>query len=494
MRLPRRMAHHSMFEHDPAKADFSAAKSHEKEGSLPTRDAGGKSDLAELAAKFTVHGGGKLSAELSADLALEVVLNEIVEQACVETGATGAAIVLERSAEWVCRASAGETAPELGSRLDSETGLSGACVKTRTIQRCDDAQSDARADIEACRNLGVRSVMILPLMMNEQLVGVFEVFSSAASAFGVHEEIALGTLAQFAVQNLEWAVAAAQVPMQPARSVYPTMAELIVEDLRVAEMGEVKASAENSTVPMAQEIGERAAEKSHAADPIPDESLEAAEEGASEGRAIRVLTWVLGVMVLSAAVLLAMAMVLKLSGRTMTRRHVRAAVRTTAGNGHEQSNAPGTTTPGTTAPVGTKNVGPVAVGPVAGPADPSTVTHAPTPPAGGLAVYEKGKEIFVLPPQKESEVGAAVLPDPAAGDVLRRVEPDYPEEARAQGIEGAVVADVFIDRDGKVVDVKTVSGAPVLAQAVSDAVKQWVFKPRGEAMETRVTLNFRLPH
>jgi TonB family protein len=111
-----------------------------------------------------------------------------------------------------------------------------------------------------------------------------------------------------------------------------------------------------------------------------------------------------------------------------------------------------------------------------------------------LAVYEKGKEIFRLPPQKESEVGAAVLPDSAVGDVLHRVEPDYPEEARAQGIEGAVVADVFIDQEGKVVDVKTVSGAPVLAQAVSDAVKQWVFKPRGEAMETRVTLNFRLPH
>jgi TonB family protein len=112
-----------------------------------------------------------------------------------------------------------------------------------------------------------------------------------------------------------------------------------------------------------------------------------------------------------------------------------------------------------------------------------------------LAVYEKGKEIFRLPPQRESDVGSSgPLPASSDDNVLHRVEPVYPEEARAQGIEGAVVADVFIDREGKVVDVKTVSGAPVLAQAVSDAVKQWVFKPRGEAMETRVTLNFRLPH
>jgi TonB family protein len=475
-----------MFEPDPAKADFSAPENPEKEGSLPTRDHGGKSDLAELAAKFTVHGGGKVSAELSADLALEVVLNEIVEQACVETGATGAAIVLERGGEWVCRASAGETAPELGSRLDSETGLSGACVKTRTIQRCDDAQSDPQADIEASRNLGVRSVMILPLMLNDQLVGVFEVFSAAASAFGVPEEIALGTLAQRAVQNMEWASAAAQEDaLQPGRKVYPTMAELIVEDLRVAEMSEASASAENFNVPTAREMGESATEKPHATDPIPNESFEGAEERTTEGRAIRVLTWVLGVMVLSAAVLLAVAMVLKLSGRTMARRHGQALVRAAARNGREQSSGPGAG-----APIGTKSIGPTT-----GPAAPSSGTHAPAPPAGGLAVYEKGKEIFRLPPQRESDVGSgASLPASSDDGVLHRVEPVYPEAARAQGIEGAVVADVFIDQEGKVVDVKTVSGAPVLAQAVSDAVKQWVFKPRGVPMETRVTLNFRLPH
>jgi TonB family protein len=79
------------------------------------------------------------------------------------------------------------------------------------------------------------------------------------------------------------------------------------------------------------------------------------------------------------------------------------------------------------------------------------------------------------------------------------VEPEYPEEARQKGIEGAVVVDVDIDRDGKVLEVKTVSGSPVLAEAVMDAVKLWVFKPHSVGghpvqMETRITLNFRLPH
>ena len=104
-----------------------------------------------------------MSPELS-ELALEIVLNEIVEQACLATGASGAAVVLERGGEWVCRATAGGNAPQLGARLDPAAGMSGACVKTRTVQRCDDAQNDPRADIEACRILGVRSVIVLPLL------------------------------------------------------------------------------------------------------------------------------------------------------------------------------------------------------------------------------------------------------------------------------------------------------------------------------------------
>src|ERR1700683_5566255 len=94
-----------------------------------TRNAGGfESDLAELAAKFAAHGGESFPADLSAELALAIVLNEIVEQACLATGATGAAVVLERDGEMVCRASSGPTAPELGARLDVARGLAGAAL------------------------------------------------------------------------------------------------------------------------------------------------------------------------------------------------------------------------------------------------------------------------------------------------------------------------------------------------------------------------------
>jgi len=86
----------------------------------------------------------------------------------------------------------------------------------------------------------------------------------------------------------------------------------------------------------------------------------------------------------------------------------------------------------------------------------------------------------------------------AEGSLVHRVEPDYPEEARQQWIQGAVVLDVRAGRDGTVQEVKLVSGQTVLADAAIAAVKQWRFKPRvvkGQAveMQTRVTLNFRLP-
>jgi TonB family protein len=117
------------------------------------------------------------------------------------------------------------------------------------------------------------------------------------------------------------------------------------------------------------------------------------------------------------------------------------------------------------------------------------------PPPGGLSVYENGKEVFRLPPASGVvEVSQKV----AEGNLLHRVEPDYPAEARQRQMQGAVVLDVRIGRDGVVQDAKVVSGETPLASAAIAAVKQWRFKPHTQQgqpveMQTRVTLNFKLP-
>lgn len=75
--------------------------------------------------------------------------------------------------------------------------------------------------------------------------------------------------------------------------------------------------------------------------------------------------------------------------------------------------------------------------------------------------------------------------------------PEYPPDAKAQGIQGAVVLRVEIDKDGNIYDVSALSGGALLHPAAMDAVRLWTYKPyllNGEpiAMETTVQMNFRL--
>src|SRR5208282_125903 len=201
-------------EPDPLKAALTSAALLRGQPESVALDA----DFADLAARFAAHSGGGLSAELSADLALEIVLNEIVEQACLATGATGAAVVLPRDGEMMCRASNGPTAPELGARLDTASGLSGECVKTHRTQRCDDVRVDPRADSEASQRLGVRSVMVMPLLRGEELVGVIELFSSRAYAFGDRDEGTLEVLAARILSNLDRAAKALEPASEQPRA------------------------------------------------------------------------------------------------------------------------------------------------------------------------------------------------------------------------------------------------------------------------------------
>jgi TonB family protein len=82
--------------------------------------------------------------------------------------------------------------------------------------------------------------------------------------------------------------------------------------------------------------------------------------------------------------------------------------------------------------------------------------------------------------------------------LLDKVQPSYPEQALKAGLQGAVVLQAWIGRDGSIRDLKLVDGSLLLGQAAVKAVKQWRYKPylrNGVAVEaeTYVTVNFRLP-
>jgi periplasmic protein TonB len=91
------------------------------------------------------------------------------------------------------------------------------------------------------------------------------------------------------------------------------------------------------------------------------------------------------------------------------------------------------------------------------------------------------------------------LPEELARKLLvETVLPKYPEEALRAGMQGAVVLQAWIGRDGNVLDLKLIRGSFVLGQAAYQAVKHWRFQPyirNGRALEaqTYITVNFKLP-
>jgi len=116
-------------------------------------------------------------------LDLEPAISVIAERAQSLTGATGAAIALRHGDEMVCRARTGRTAPDLGVRLQTDSGISADCVRTGEVMVCHDAERNPRVDLSTCRRLGVRSILAAPLRHFRRTLGVFEVLSSSPHAF-----------------------------------------------------------------------------------------------------------------------------------------------------------------------------------------------------------------------------------------------------------------------------------------------------------------------
>jgi TonB family protein len=81
--------------------------------------------------------------------------------------------------------------------------------------------------------------------------------------------------------------------------------------------------------------------------------------------------------------------------------------------------------------------------------------------------------------------------------VAHPVRPNYPLLARQMKVQGSVILQALISRDGIIQNLRVVSGPHILASAAQDAVRQWHFKPHlegGEAVETeaKITVNFTI--
>lgn len=145
-----------------------------------------------------VHPGEEVEIH-TAELDLEPAISAITERAQHLTGATGAAIALRAGDDIVCRARAGRTAPDLGVRLQSDSGISAEALRTGEVMLCHDADRNPRVDLASCRRLGVRSILVSPLRHYRRTLGVFEVLSSSPSAFGERDVATMQVLSSMMV-------------------------------------------------------------------------------------------------------------------------------------------------------------------------------------------------------------------------------------------------------------------------------------------------------
>jgi putative methionine-R-sulfoxide reductase with GAF domain len=152
-------------------------------------------------------------ASISGDL--DAALQLVAERALTFMHATGAAIALSRGDEMVCVAAAGTDAPGPGARLRVDSGFSGECIRAGKLLRCDDAEIDSRVDREACRVLGIRSIMAIPIHRDHTVIGLLEVFSPTADAFSEKDNTILQQLADTALATVN---RAAQPPVARSAS------------------------------------------------------------------------------------------------------------------------------------------------------------------------------------------------------------------------------------------------------------------------------------
>lgn len=132
---------------------------------------------------------------LAAITDLDEVMSLVVERTPDVTSGSGAVIEMLEGDQMVYRAASGIAAPHLGLRLKSEGSLSGQAAREKAVLRCDDTETDPRVDGPACRAIGIRSMIIAPLLEGETAVGALKSFSSRPNAFDDLDVYALQLLA-----------------------------------------------------------------------------------------------------------------------------------------------------------------------------------------------------------------------------------------------------------------------------------------------------------
>jgi TonB family protein len=455
----------------------------------------------------------------------DAILGTIAVAAHALTEANGAAIAMPRDGAVVCVGRSGEIAPELGALLSVDSGISGECLRSGVILRCDDAARDIRVNPEVCRQLGLQSIAVVPLRGRYGRVGVLEAFSSQSYAFNDEHTELLGRLAGLA--EAAWAQRTVAEP--------PIQEDLVTEDLPthdlIAEAPAADDVAAENPSPAVRTVSETIDQQSHPVD-APG-ALERVGEAIATGlkrEAQAERRWHIAMATgLSVLILLLLSV---LGWRTWYRASIQPSASRAGASPQEDAVGAGSVadgadlawkpspqrpvarpravrasrtakaTPGVKIPdqvIRRQSQSQAVVDQSAetGSADPTpSPTDVSQIAADSPGPTDLGKVLSTSPALPR--LGVAISQGVTGGTLLRRVQPVYPPEARRLRLEGSVILDANIAEDGQIQDLKVVSGQAVLAQAAIEAVKQWRYSPyllNGQPIrkQTRINIKFIAP-
>ena len=425
------------------------------------------------------------------------ILRAATDAARVLTGAHGTALALRNNGVIVCRARSGKIAPELGAPLNLDSGISGECLRAATILVCNDAAADPRVDPEVCITLGVRSIVVVPLRGAVGVVGILEAFSTRADAFGREQIDSLRALAEVAEkaygrESRPERQRPAPAPVTPpASQPSPFDPSASAEEPRVSKFSDEYAPDRRFWIPGVVAIALLMVAMvvwlswrdpvSEIAASQPARTVSTPEEHSLPAPRASPLKPDPGI-----------------AGRQSARSKATdvlqnaAQIEPATGGPHQADPAPSPTTElslpnqsekdpalSRTAPESASEPPPL-VSVEASSAAPEALAHLGSAPA--------------LRPQ----LGAAISQGVIEASLIRRVDPTYPQTARIERLAGSVILDATIGEDGSIHEVKVISGPPLLADAATEAVKKWRYRPslldgRPVAVQERITIVFKLP-
>ena len=412
------------------------------------------------------------------ELALFLVFKEIAHAARAITTASGTAVVLLQNGAPVYSATCGVTALQVSACL---TRCSADSWKAGKPQLCHDAE-ESGYDAAALRKLGVRSFVVIPVRGKDNVAtAIIEAFSAQSHGLSHRDLVALQSLGLRVMDHIELA------------------------EQTFASKPDILSTAQDEIKTTHDAISPRA-------------SWFSLGSGLPTGKSWNL---VLGTLTIFSALLLGWVLGRGERNRSQRSEQPYASSAVSAVNQIQAAqNNPEVATDDMVRDV-TSNVSKVVRQEDAQPDGTIHITsskHSASKstntvgPSEDLVIFEKGKQIFPMDygssrskdgkgnksGSTDSEPTVTVSEEVANEHLLERVEPDYPDSAREQRLQGTVVLDVRVGKGGTVRSLSRVTGDPQLSILAAQAVRQWKFTPllRNGApvnFETNISLNFALP-